>query len=74
MDDELALVNGFKNDFKHSVHLLCKLHLQKNTETKLKGLNISGEVKREFMADIFGQPLRQSTKVDLLVLLTNSNL
>ena len=35
-DDELALVNGFKNNFESSMHLLCELHLKKNIETKLK--------------------------------------
>ena len=56
-DDELALVNGFKNNFERSVHLLCELHLKKNIETKLKDLGIAGEVKREFMADIFGKTI-----------------
>ena len=56
-DDELALVNGFKNNFERSVHLLCELHLKKNIETKLKDLGIAGEVKSEFMADIFGQTI-----------------
>ena len=56
-DDELALVNGFKNNFERSVHLLCELHLKKNIETKLKDLGIAGEVKCEFMADIFGQTI-----------------
>ena len=28
--DEWALVDGFKNNFERSVHLLCELHLKKN--------------------------------------------
>ena len=56
-DDELALVNCFKNNFERSVHLLCELPLKKNIETKLKDLNISGGVKRGFMANIFGQTI-----------------
>lgn len=52
-DDELALVSGFKRNLERSVHLLYELYLKKNIE--LRDLGVAGEVKREFMADIFGQ-------------------
>lgn len=54
-DDEKALVDGFKNNFDRSVHLLCELHLKKNIEAKLKELGIVGEVKSNITADIFGK-------------------
>jgi hypothetical protein len=54
-DDEHALIDGFKNNFERSVHLLCELHLKKNVESKLQELTMTGEIKRTVITDIFGQ-------------------
>ncbi len=54
-DDELALTNAFNKNFERATHLLCELHLKKNTERKLIDLGITGGVKDGIQADIFGK-------------------
>ena len=54
-DDEEALIQGFRNNFDRSVHLLCELHLEKNVEKKLQDMGIVGEAKASIVADIFGK-------------------
>ena len=54
-DSEKPLIDGFKNNFDRSVNLLCVLHLKKNVERKLLDLGISGNVKQDILADVFGK-------------------
>ena len=54
-DNEEALVAGFKNNFDRSINLLCELHLKKNIEKKLQELGITGKVKEDIVADLFGK-------------------
>ena len=54
-DGEKPLIDGFKNNFDRSVNLLCILHLKKNVERKLLDLGISGNVKQDILADVFGK-------------------
>ena len=54
-DDEQALIQGFRNNFDRSVHLLCELHLKKNIQKKLQDMGIVGEAKASIVADIFGK-------------------
>ena len=54
-DDEEALSNAFNENFERATHLLCTNHLQKNVESRLIGMGITGNVKQEIIADIFGR-------------------
>lgn len=54
-DDELALINGFNNNFERATHLLCEIHLKKNIESRLSTLAISGKIKQDIMSDLFGK-------------------
>ena len=53
--DEEALIQGFRNNFDRSVHLLCELHLKKNVDFSLQDMGIVGEAKASIVADIFGK-------------------
>ena len=54
-DDEEVLIQGFRNNFDRSVHLLCELHVKKNVEKKLQDMGIVGEAKANIVDDIFGR-------------------
>ena len=54
-DDEKALITGFKNTFDRSINLLCEIHLKKNAEKKLQEIGITGKIKGDIVADIFGR-------------------
>ena len=55
MDDEKALVGGFKENFERATNLLCEIHLRKNIERKLVSMDIKGEDKQSIMDRIFGR-------------------
>ena len=54
-DDEEALVNAFQESFERTTHLLCSSHLRKNVESRWVEMGISGKVKHDILADIFGR-------------------
>ena len=56
-DDEKALITGFKINFDRSINLQCEIHLKKNIEKKLQDFGITGKVKGDFVADIFGRKI-----------------
>ena len=53
--DEKALENAFNNNFERAIHLLCELHLKKTVERKLLELGVTGMLKQDFLADVFGR-------------------
>ena len=54
-DDEKALENAFNSNFERAIHLLCELHLKKTVERKLLELGVTGMLKQDFLADVFGR-------------------
>ena len=54
-DDKEALISAFEENFERSTHLLCTNHLQKNAESRLVQMEITGKVKQDILADIFGR-------------------
>ena len=55
-DGEAALINAFSAVFSGAIHLRCFLHFRENIEHKLRELQISPGVMKEFTKDIFGNP------------------
>lgn len=54
-DGEEALVNALEENFERSTHLLCFNHLKKNIDSRLVEMGITGQVKKDILADIFGR-------------------
>ena len=54
-DNKKALENAFNNNFERAIHLLCELHLKKTVEKKLLELGVTGMLKQDFLADVFGR-------------------
>ncbi len=53
-DDEEALSSAFGENFERATHLLCSIHLKKNVENRLVEMSITGRIKDDIVADIFG--------------------
>ena len=56
-DGEKALEEALHTQFKYATHLRCFLHFRGNIESKLSELGISKASSREFIHDIFGNPI-----------------
>ena len=56
-DGEKALEEALHIQFKYATHLRCFLHFRGNIESKLSELCISKSSAREFIHDIFGNPV-----------------
>ena len=56
-DGEKALEDALRTQFKYATHLRCFLHFRGNIESKLSELCISKSSAREFIHDIFGNPV-----------------
>ena len=57
-DGEKALEEALRTQFKYAIHLRCFLHFRGNIESKLSELCISKASAREFIHDIFGNPVQ----------------
>ena len=63
-DGEKALEEALCTQFKYATHLHCFLHFQVNIESKLSELGVSKFNAREFIHDIFGNPVLFEGLVD----------
>ena len=55
IDDEEALSSAFGENFERTTQLLCSIHLKKNIENRFVEIGITGKIKEEIVADIFGR-------------------
>ena len=53
-DGESELIKAFQMCFPKAVHLRCTNHIRQNVKDKLRNLNVSQNVTKEILADIFG--------------------
>ena len=54
-DGEQALVDAFRHACPNSVHLICSIHVRKNTKAKLRDLGVKEVVRNVILDDIFGR-------------------
>ena len=54
-DDEEAHFSAFRENFERTTQLLCSIHLKKNVGNRLVEMGITGKIKEEIVADIFGR-------------------
>ena len=62
-DNERALVDGFKNNYDRSVHLLCEIHLKKISKQNCKILELSGRLSTLSLRICLARQLEQFVKV-----------
>ena len=53
-DGEKALIDGFKRNFRYAVFLRCFIHFKDNIKRELSSRGFSSEIRKLFMAEIFG--------------------
>ena len=56
-DGEVALIDAFQHECPRSLHLICSIHVRKNTKAKLQDLGIPEQFRTLIMDDIFGKKL-----------------
>ena len=54
-DGEQALVDAFRHACPNSLHLICSIHVRKNTKAKLQDLGVNEGVRNLILDDIFGR-------------------
>jgi hypothetical protein len=64
-DDEEALSSAFGENFERATHLLCSIHLKKTVENRLVEMSITGRIKDDIVADIFGRQVGDVLRLGL---------
>ena len=54
-DGEKALIAGFKRKFRFALFLRCFIHFKDNVKRELQERGISSDVRKMFIAEIFGK-------------------